>query len=376
MKKRIVMISMLLILAICMISGCEKKESTYSGSQTQTDSVKSNYDKKDQMFPSEYKAEVKNVTFSCEVLAPEKPVLTTASAQKAYVDCLSLGEKLIENETIMQSTIWDSNGTDTAYEGKKTITSQDIESNVEAMYTFGEQSMINIGRNSVYYFNNWNAITDILNLGQEDEGYNGELFVNNKEFDFSSQGQVLDKLQTLIHMYSDVEETMQKTYFIDSEELNKIKIQNDDTAIYTTEDDGYYICMRQRLQGLPVQGYDVDNYITYAGNAPIIAYYTKSGWRELIIDGSMLYKFETTDAKIQLKDFDKVIKTVGDYYNAMITENTYEVYRAELFNFVSKNGLMTPVWVFKIYEKYPDGYFRCDQLNVNAITGEVFTIYD
>lgn len=373
MKK--IQIILMCITVVCVLAGCNTKSDS-GNPATQSDAVKTGQNQSTDQFPTQYSAEDKNVTFSCEVLAPESPVLTVSTAKKAKVKCLELGEKMIADETIVQSTVWDSDGTDTVYDGKREITEQEIADNVEVMYSFGEQSLVNIGRNSLYLFKDWNSVTDVLNLGQEDEGYNGDLYKNNKSFDFCSKEKIVEDLEELVHLYTNVENTIETVYCVDSELLNKCKDPDKQKDLFTKDADGYYICMRQELQGIPVQGCDVDNYTEYAGNAPIIAYYTESGWRELIIDGTMLYEFKTTGTEIKLAQFEDVVKTVSDYYNSMITENTYEVYRATLYNFVKKNGEVIPVWIFKTYERYPDGYFRCDQLDINAVTGEVFTVYD
>lgn len=351
-----------------LFSGCSKSESNNDNAQGEGQVS----------FPSEYNREEQNVSFSCEVLAPASPVLTVSTAKKANVSSLELGNSLLEDKQIEYSTIWDDSGTDTKYDGKKELTSEDIENGMEVMYYISNNSLVNIGENRITYFNNWNSVTQSLNLGEEDEGYNGELFKQDKTFDFITQSQAVEDMESIIHTYTDIDRTLETVYTVDADTLNaNVQISDfGETIEFTHEDDGYYICMRQELQGLPVHAQDVANFHEYAGDAPLIGYYTESGWRELIVDGSLLYTFQTTDEPVYLKKFEEIADNVSNYYNTLITDNTYEVYRATLYNYVSKDRTVTPVWIFKVYEKYPDGNVRCDQLDINAVTGEVFTVYD
>ena len=107
-----------------------------------------------------------------------------------------------------------------------------------------------------------------------------------------------------------------------------------------------------------------------------MAYYTENGWHDLRIEASRLYNFDVKGETVKLKQFKEIADVVFRYYDALLTDNTYEIYRATLYNYVTEDGTVTPVWIFKTYETYPDGNFRCDQLDINAVTGEVFTIYD
>lgn len=75
-----------------------------------------------------------------------------------------------------------------------------------------------------------------------------------------------------------------------------------------------------------------------------------------MIDGSLLYTFESSDEVVTLQPFDVIVDTISEYYNTLITENTYEVYRATLYNYVSlfvKNKMMIMVFpVICLYVMY------------------------
>lgn len=376
------------LIMLSMFTGCGTQKSKENGKENQAGNIQSQSDaaKDDDIiqvsFPSEYKKNINNVLFSCSVLAPETPVLTVTKAKKMEINRLELAEYLIQSRNVSKTTIWNEDGTDSIYDGKMDLSKDQKSQQLEFVYWLGDGSLINVEKNGVLSFADSVQVTEALNLGEEDEGYNGDLYLQDRDFTFATEKEVLDEFQKIIHEYTDVEDTQPVVYCVDADSLNKNRgvSEAEETGgsetSFTHADDGYYICMRQQLQGIPVFPREKMFYTEYAGNAPIIGYYTINGWQELIVDGKMLYTFEVSDKPVKLKEFDEIAETVSEYYNAFITENTYEVYRATLYNYVTEDGCVTPVWIFKIYEKYPDGNFRCDQLDINAVTGEVFTVYD
>lgn len=333
-------------------------------------------------FPSEYHCCVDNINFNCEVLAPETPVLTVSTAKKATVNYLSFMEKLVDNSgDIVETVIHNPDGTVTEYDRKIDVEEDEL-TNTDYLYTLKNGAYLALGMNRISYSTFNVYVTDALLLGEEDEGYNGDIYLTNTDLPFSTQNEVMDELKNMLRLYTNVEDTVSNVYCLDADTMNENRAFSEEeekggTATpFTHDDDGYYICMRQELQGLPVFAREKFFSTEYAGNTPIIAYYTKDGWKNLMIDGSLLYTFESSDEVVTLQPFDVIVDTISEYYNTLITENTYEVYRATLYNYVTEDGTVTPVWIVKIYETYPDGNFRCEQLDVNAVTGEVFTVYD
>ncbi|QWT52686.1 hypothetical protein [Eubacterium sp. MSJ-33] len=347
--------------------------------QTSTDAEKV-------VFPDRYETTEGKVVFSCDVLAPESPALTSVTASQIDFDYAGIRDCLIQDNEVIETEIWEwDDDKKTSVPGKLNVSKQDFEKN-EYDYVLDNGAELIVGTcgswSEVIYMMPTNYITDALNLGGEDEGYNGNLYKKNINFAFASQEETVSELKEITSLYTGVNDTMQTVYCVDADTLNENRVvseqeeKGEEADIYTSEDDGYYICMWQQLQGLPVYSREANYSIEYAGNAPIVAYYTENGWHDLRIEASRLYNFDVKGETVKLKQFKEIADVVFRYYDALLTDNTYEIYRATLYNYVTEDGTVTPVWIFKTYETYPDGNFRCDQLDINAVTGEVFTIYD
>ncbi len=369
-------------LLLCMFAcGCNDAKKEEKQAQTNTDAVKEN---KKVEFPSEYQAEDGIVSFKCSVLAPENPVLNATTAKAAEVDYFGLVEEYTRNRRLSEITVWDNEGNDTVLDGDNGIIShEDMGMYKYVQYLTEDDEYVSTGYNGFGYYVPGEEILEALLLGNEDDGYNGDLYLKDTDFPFATQEAVQGKLADIVQAYTNIEDIQQTLYCVDADTLNENRLFEIDDRTgepvepYTSASDGYYICGRQVLQGLPVYPRE-DGMIfeEYPGDAPILAYYTEEGFRELSIEGDRLFTFDTSGPELSLKGFDEIAQNVSDYYNSLITDNTYEVYQATLYNYVTHGSKVTPVWIFKTYERYPDGNWRCDQLDVNAVTGEVFTIYD
>lgn len=358
------------------MQGKKKKQA-----QTSTDAENENAKVE---FPSEYQAEEGIVRFKCSVLAPEKPVLNATTAKAAEVDYFGLLEEYTRNKRLAEITVWDDEGNDTVLDGDNGIISrEDMSMYKDIGYWTVNDEFVGAGHNSFTYYSPGEEILEALLLGNEDDGYNGDLYLKDTDFPFATQEAVQKQLADIVQEYTNIEDIQQTLYCVDADTLNENRLfeiddrTSEPVTPYTSESDGYYICGRQVLQDLPVYPRENEMMIEeYPGDAPVLAYYTEEGFRELRIEGRRLFTFDTNGPELELKSFDEITQTVSDYYNSLITDNTYEVYRATLYNYVTHESKVTPVWIFKTYERYPDGNWRCDQLDVNAVTGEVFTIYD
>lgn len=91
--------------------------------------------------------------------------------------------------------------------------------------------------------------------------------------------------------------------------------------------------------------------------APLQLFTSDAGieWMQLLYN----FKFKKADRKLMLKPFAEVANVLEREYSLLLTENTYEVVKAELFFWVDvihdKRILeMEPVWIITIRE-YVDG---------------------
>lgn len=380
-NRRIQIICFFLIVILC--SACGKKDTNIKETENEHLQTTTSADKV--VFPQRYETDSDKVFFACNVIAPETPELTIATAKQAELNQTTLRDYFMEDHRVTETQIQNEDGTSTMVDGKLEGAEKDLKER-EYRYEFDDGAGLNVGTSgghaSISFSMPTNYVTDALLLGEEDEGYNGDVYIKEIDFDFASKNQIVSELKKLVEQYSGVNETQQVVYCVDADTLNANRIFSEEeekggsATPFTHEDDGYYICMRQQLQGLPVFARGTFFGTDYPDNVPIEAYYTEEGWQEVYIEGYRLYTFDITEEPISLKEFQDIAETVYTYYSSLISDDTYEIYRATLYNYVTEDGTVTPVWIFKTYETFPDGEFRCDQLDINAVTGEVFTIYD
>lgn len=140
---------------------------------------------------------------------------------------------------------------------------------------------------------------------------------------------------------------------------------------WTQEDDACLFLMHQNYQGLPVYHNWVlgDN---KDANAPIQVLWSRRGLEELNI--AYYFEFKTTGETHLLKNFDVIAETVEEKFNEILSESTYTVTDATLYQMV-KSGeerqkyTVEPVWILDITETLEKQSYSFEML-VDAVTGK------
>lgn len=360
MRKKLILVNALIAI---MLSGCgaNKTENDVVNSgvtATETDAVA---EYTSTAFPDYYNGTDGIVTFECEVIAPSEVRITSCKAEEIEVDNEINAQKLLENREVLSTTEYDE---------------------VELVaYNLINDGLLNYSPQGITLMEYDSRYISIC-LGDEDEGYNGDKFQSYVDYDFATAEDTRQELVELLRGITGQQEFEVHSFVLDADTMNEEYVtlsENPEIQNYTftEEHNGYYFAATQSVQGLPV--FSRLNGVMFTendANAPIHAYYNKYGLRFLDVQTDELFEFEIGEDVLELKNFDEIAATVNDYYNKLVTDSTYEVYRATLYEYVSIGGKVTPVWIFKTFENKSDEYQHCVQLEINAVTGEVFTAND
>lgn len=324
-------------------------------------------------FPETYNKQDGVVTFDCELIVPEEVPVTGKRyiAKKLQIDTDTAESIYLDDNDILE------------HESYETIYDYTNE-----YYRLNNDTTFSITPYSLWYSNF--TVTAALDYGfefDEDERYyNKELYDKDDNLDFETQEEAAESLQTdLKNIGVDDVDINYNIYVCDKDTLDSeyhriIEAENppdDDGSdgIY----EGYYFTCRQEIGGLPVfaKGGDV-LYQDIESNSPVQAYYTADGLQMLEVGD--LFEFKECSDEYSLCSFDVVAQTISDHFNYMITDNTYNVIYAKLYNYVlltdgtedEYNYTVTPVWIVKVQEIDPQNNENTIQYEYNAITGEVF----
>lgn len=146
-------------------------------------------------------------------------------------------------------------------------------------------------------------------------------------------------------------------YLINTESgLRELSCDNQETVAKERKPQLIYWSGYETWQGIPVF-----SDIFYKGMTeqwiPLQLFISDAGieWMQLLYN----FEFTKTDRKISLKPFDEVANALEREYALLLTENTYDVLKAELFFWVDvihdkKILEMEPVWIITVRE-YVDG---------------------
>lgn len=311
-------------------------------------------------FPNHYELHDGNVTFDCKVIAPETVALYKTTAIPLTVD---------ENAVLDFFGGFDMNADYKEYET--------WDNGVLKQYKKDQRSL-SITDTSCLYFDYDLSYGNSLRINDEYmDNRNGDLYLSGKELNFSSipdaQNDLYNMLTLFVPELDDIEYTV---YTCDMQILQEEYLAVlDEMGTDEPTSAGYYVAARQELQGIPV--FVLTGGVLYFDsddNTPISMYLTEDGIGEFNI--SDLYQFEESDELLKLLPFDDIAGQIMGYYNRLITEDSYEVYQARLYNYVLPNEQgnyeVTPVWIFKLRQNAPDGSYQFLQKELNAVTGEEF----
>lgn len=361
MKKLRKILMFICISGTLLLTGCGTRENDVNNADSQNTQETVN-------FPEYYEGTDGIVTFDCEVLAPSDIKLNVCTARQK-----ELNEEEIAND----------------YMADKVVVSEENYAPGYFDYYLNDSSNISYSEGHVYINSaDLDYVFDAFKLHSDGESNNSILFMSGKEFAFSSAADAEEECRQYLKDITGLEEFTFHTYSLDHQTLNEELYINEDVAefkgidvdaiVFTEEQDGYFFAVRQYLQGLPVFARGAGGLMTGESdaNVAISAYYNAKGLRYFDITEDMLYDFEIGDEELKLLEFDEVAAKVSDYYNNLLTDNSFVVNRATLYNYVHGENLVTPVWIFQVCEDMPDGMKNYFHLDINAVTGEVLTRND
>lgn len=345
--------------------GCNKNQGEQATApSTKTEAVQEDTQIDRDKIPETYQKAGQQISFDCSVTAPETVQLTKCTAEILPITSEQVKQYLIGNQTIVSQDTF----SDTSYQYV-------LENNVYC--TYNENVVVYMQPDIV------EKVYGSLRLSCSDES--NDSAYKQEELQSFSKSQAVDSLYEILSKFDiDTQELIQNIYVLDKDTLEQEFVAGDDMTEeveFSTEDEGYYMLCRQTLQGLPVfiqSGGALTN--DEPDNVPITAYYTQNGFQDIELRD--LYTFHEGDEALELLSFYDVADKVEQYYEKLLTESTYQITRAVLYQYV-KNGddgniSVTPVWIFSGEEQYKDEsgqeqshYF---QIEINAQNGEVYNI--
>lgn len=348
MKK--ILLCMFYILIILGCTGCQKMD------QGEKDKIKYN-------FPTTYSKEVENVIFNTEVKVNEEVnsiglYKTTAFPQK--LDSDKAFDVLFDGIEVADSLEIDKElGREVQYIGKDD----------ESLYMV--KNHLNFSKDLFQYV--------IHSFHLEGEDYNADQYLTGEEFSFMGIDDAYYNIVKVIsefgmdisgeyHCYSLEHKKMEENEFamdaVGKEDKKSYKDQ------WTEEDDSYFFTIHQIQQGCIVQ-YPIAGIFQEIcdANAPVQVLYTKDGIVRL--DIYEIFTFEQSDEVLDLRSFEEIADFIADKYNMILSDNKYEVFKAELFwkPVESEDQIyeMIPVWEISIMEKSSEKIMK---MYVNALTAE------
>lgn len=369
MDKNLKKMLMILVMSSVLLSGCGKEKSEGSDKNATSSSSNGNSDAEESMhFPDYYSDEDGIVVFDCDVVAPSDVTLNSCIAKKMDLN----GEKIAEG----------------LLDGKTILSTEEFGESTPKMYQYSmENSSLSVtGNRILLMFESFDFVSSAFRLGDEDEGYNGDKFKSNQDFEFATRESAEQEFIEYLYDITGTNDFMINSYTLDYATLNEelqvdqeiLDIKGIEVVPFTEEQNGYYFACRQKSQGLPVFVKLASGMVRQENdlNTPISAYYTEDGMILFYFDGEVLYDFEIGSDSLKLLEFDEVATVVSNYYNKMLTDSKFIAYRTTLYNYIRSDGSVTPVWIFKMHENKADGISSCVQLEVDAVTGEVLTQND
>ena len=148
------------------------------------------------------------------------------------------------------------------------------------------------------------------------------------------------------------------------------------TENWSDSDDCYYFCIGQALDGLPVyHGSQV-----FPGNSlehmPVQVLYSSSGIQRIDLGTPTgFFHVQNLNTPITLTTFEDIISTVKAKYMNLITDSSYTVTNATLYQFPQKQKdgtfIFTPAWLFEINET---GVYK--EWNDSPYVQTLYTIID
>jgi len=213
---------------------------------------------------------------------------------------------------------------------------------------------------------------------------NGSRFSKTNQLTTITPEIALNKFEEYMRLFNcDVGEYNYSYYLIDHQTIQGITVDTiSDSPMgsynWSTEDDAYYFYIEQKYQDLPVY-FGIENFPQdYEYYRPLQMIYSQRGLEKLYMLST--YTFSESEEPIQLLDFSEVVSLVSNKYGNLLTNASYVVNRAKLYQMPVVNATgdydLKIAWLVEITESGIDveldgePYDYTFYISVNAETGE------
>ena len=359
MKLKYIIPMLMLTMTACASTSDSKETLTESSAITNESTDSSSTTQVSGNFPEKLNMEIERVSFDAEVIAHSSANKKSKSYEVTVrkFDKEKVKEKLLSNIEVAETINY---GDEDSYQGTK-------------------EEYLSVSPTRIYFYKNlYLYVNNAFSLFEDDR--NAESY-KDTDFDFASRDEanelVLKDLDSLgagvgsdyfINMYSLDYETIKE-----NEEVLDVNDEIDKSAYkpnWSSQDNCYYLCIRQSINGIPV-GYkysDADENINEY-NAPIQILYSSSGIEFINID--RMFDFSDKNEEVVLADMDKVSACIAKKYNDILNEAKYSVSKLELHYICVKESetkyTVRPAWVVTMSEIGGD---RPLQMIIDAQTAE------
>lgn len=342
-KLRYIIPMLMVIMTACTSPSDSKETLTESKALSKEGADASSMSQVSGNFPEKLDMEIGSVKFNAEVLAHSSVNMRSKSykAEVRKFDKEKVKDKLLNNIEVAETTSY-----------------EDTDS-----YTGTKEEHLSLSPTGIFFYKNlYQYVSHAFSLFEDDR--NAELYMQDMDFDFASRDEAkelvlkeLDSLgaglgsEYLINMYSLDYETMKENEIVldRNDGIDKSAYKPD----WSSQDNCYYLCIRQSLNGIPV-GYkyadvyaDINEY-----NAPVQLLYSSSGIEFLNID--KIFDFSDSKEEIALADMDKVSACIAKKCNNILNKAKYSVSKLELHYICIKESeteyTVCPAWVATMSE--------------------------
>lgn len=358
------------ILCLCvsfMLTGCGMQ----SSAQVETDHAVTELSQ----FPGTYRHKGENVIFDTQVVIEKQGEENHVYSGKATLQPIAY-TKL---KTLLM-------GKDGITEYKDKLNNYFGDKYIAYTYVKKDKTTLDIGFHNASYITPFvNYVNAAFHPLEEDEKYNGDLYVAEKELpDFSRQEAFNLLKDTLHNIQADIPEEY-VSYTLDHEMMRREEVWEDETGneiseekkdAWTKEDDAYYFALRQRICGISeIHSYYYDGLYDDSTSMPVEAIVSRRGVEELLIE--RLFDYEMEEKPLALKPFDEIAASIEYNLSQAIGVDPFLVTKAQLLYYEQLTGKdeykVIPVWLIS-YEQQIDGE-SFHYLNIyDAVTGKEITV--
>lgn len=375
MKKKISLITALVLICACM--GCTdiNKNNEQSNIQSNIEIIEENSADKsnkkemaEQLFTSEYHYESDSIQINLDEIRPDKVVWYKATCNAYPINYEDLGRFFMPDD-----------GSNEKVKEQHVILSNETEDGMhKEIYGWSDEAA---GYSSI----DSSFISACLWTDNRDPNYNLYEYKEKKDFSFGTDEEVKDRLYEEFNKIGIdlANDFMCETYYLDHETMKEQEMHMDmdgniQEELYKNDwsenDDTYLMYFHHLCNGLRDFQYNPFwGEIAQNENAQIVIMYNRNGISRFDIQN--MFQYTLTDEQITLMDFEDIMKSVISYYDDIVDGTKRKILSAELIvdctNADSSERKLIPVWAFWVEETNSDGNVSKYELRVNAITGNI-----